>query len=272
MLMADNIKIIIGVILVLLLIVAFVFLTKPSSVVSGKPINELEKNDVLVFENKEYALMNKTQNKNDDSFVDLGMLDSEDKPVSVTLDDTAIVPVKIEIAWYDFTPIPSVPPTPNLPSPTPVTVPIPTPPAAPNVTPPTPPNVSVPTPPNVTTPPQPTPPNATPPTPPMPIPPNATTPPPPPPVPIVITPPTPLPAHCSDSTWNGDESDLDCGGSCPGCLSSGMYNYCWDNSDCQSGNCDISIAQRPLPPGQTIATLRALAGQTWIIPYQGQCR
>jgi hypothetical protein len=88
---------------------------------------------------------------------------------------------------------------------------------------------------------------------------------------VIITPPTPAPAHCSDSTWNGDESDLDCGGSCSQCLSSGMYTYCWDNTDCASGKCDTSIAQRPLPSGHTISSLRALAGQVWIIPYQGQC-
>jgi hypothetical protein len=80
------------------------------------------------------------------------------------------------------------------------------------------------------------------------------------------------PATCYDSLWNVNESDLDCGGSCPQCLSSGIYTACWDNSDCASGNCDISGAQRPLPPSQTTQTMRSLAGQGWVIPYQGTCR
>jgi hypothetical protein len=276
--MANHKKIIVGVVVVLLLIIAFLIISKPSSAITGKSIDQIQENDVLVFGDKEYTLKNKTTNAENESLIDLGLIDAQSLPVSVTLNKTDIVPVKVKIDWYDLTPVQNITPTPNLPvpspvtSPVPVTVPVPAPPnVSVNVTQPTPPNVSVPTPPNITTPPQPLPPNATPPTPPAPIPPNATTPPPPAPVPINITPPTPSPVHCTDSIWNGDESDLDCGGSCSKCLSSGMYTYCWDNNDCATGKCDRSIAQ-PLPPGYTISSLRALAGQAWIIPYQGQCK
>jgi len=104
--------------------------------------------------------------------------------------------------------------------------------------------------------------------------------------PPIITPPTtptptpptptptpgPYPPPCFDQMWNGDESDMDCGGICAPCLNTGIYTACWDNSDCISGNCDLTNAQRPLPAGYTIQTIRILAGQSWIIPYSGTCK
>src|SRR5947199_384120 len=40
---------------------------------------------------------------------------------------------------------------------------------------------------------------------------------------------------CGDGYWNGDEGDVDCGGSCtPRCLSG---QHCWVQSDCASGRC-----------------------------------
>jgi hypothetical protein len=39
---------------------------------------------------------------------------------------------------------------------------------------------------------------------------------------------------CSDEIRNGSETDVDCGGSCPGCVSG---DYCDDASDCLSGIC-----------------------------------
>ena len=39
---------------------------------------------------------------------------------------------------------------------------------------------------------------------------------------------------CFDKVKNGDETDVDCGGSCPGCI---VANTCSKNSDCVSGNC-----------------------------------
>ncbi len=96
--------------------------------------------------------------------------------------------------------------------------------------------------------------------------------------PTVPAPPEPYLPSCSNGVWDGDESDLDCGGSCPPCLSTGIYTACWENSDCLSGNCDMSGAQA-LPATDpstsktynTTAQIRVLAGQSWIFPYQGIC-
>ncbi|MFC1800811.1 hypothetical protein ACFLYT_02015 [Nanoarchaeota archaeon] len=87
------------------------------------------------------------------------------------------------------------------------------------------------------------------------------------------------PAHCSDIPWNVNESDLNCGGNCVSC-SPGFS--CWTSKDCANA-CDMTGAI-PLPPqppdtiidpntGQpyTINGLRELAGQAWIIKYQGTC-
>ncbi len=43
------------------------------------------------------------------------------------------------------------------------------------------------------------------------------------------------PPPCADGVKNGDETDIDCGGSCPGKCDSGMS--CIKNADCKSGNC-----------------------------------
>jgi len=276
--------------LVILFAVVYL-LTKPLYYITEKQAGMLEANDEIVIQEQPYFFQYRSDVPGDGSLVQLNLLDSEGEEVTVTVKETDPVPVKVEIDWWDVSPVPPPPPPSTIPAPVPaappppvpVEVPVPQPPNATNVTPPPPPtapNVSVPTPPNVTTPPPPTPPNATAPLPPAPVPPNATVPtppnatapPPPPPAPVNVTPPTPYPATCYDGTWNGDESDLDCGGSCPQCLSAGPYNYCWDNSDCASGNCDTTAALRPLPSGHTIQSIRQLAGQTWIIPYQGQCQ
>ncbi|MBW3010707.1 DUF4215 domain-containing protein [Candidatus Woesearchaeota archaeon] len=94
------------------------------------------------------------------------------------------------------------------------------------------------------------------------------------------TPPLPpppgggVPSHCTNTVWDGDESDLNCGGSCPACT---PPLSCWTNSDCTTNNCDFTNAMTPLPlnplTGQpyTIAEIQLLAGQSWIIPYQGVC-
>lgn len=40
---------------------------------------------------------------------------------------------------------------------------------------------------------------------------------------------------CSDDMLNGDEADVDCGGSCP--TKCGAGKYCFEDADCASGSC-----------------------------------
>ena len=49
--------------------------------------------------------------------------------------------------------------------------------------------------------------------------------------------------NCSDSVFNGDETDIDCGGSCP--LKCGTGNSCIGSTDCISGVCTSDICQAP---------------------------
>ena len=49
------------------------------------------------------------------------------------------------------------------------------------------------------------------------------------------------PAHCTNSVLDGDESDVDCGGSCVTC---GFLAKCNDNSDCATGACDRAQSLR----------------------------
>jgi hypothetical protein len=46
--------------------------------------------------------------------------------------------------------------------------------------------------------------------------------------------------HCGDGVQNGDEIDVDCGGSCGGCQ---VGQTCWIHADCASGNCFYGICQ-----------------------------
>ncbi|MBQ9394137.1 MAG: lamin tail domain-containing protein [Proteobacteria bacterium] len=47
-------------------------------------------------------------------------------------------------------------------------------------------------------------------------------------------------ASCSDTKKNGDETDVDCGGSCDKCANK---KHCSKNSDCLSDNCDNGICK-----------------------------
>ena len=49
--------------------------------------------------------------------------------------------------------------------------------------------------------------------------------------------------HCNDGYWNGDEGDVDCGGSCDVDCQTGQH--CWLDGDCASGTCINSICQEP---------------------------
>jgi cathepsin B len=51
--------------------------------------------------------------------------------------------------------------------------------------------------------------------------------------------PTPT-HHCEDGIVNDDETDVDCGGSCPGC---GAGLGCYADGDCSSGSCERSMVQ-----------------------------
>ena len=44
--------------------------------------------------------------------------------------------------------------------------------------------------------------------------------------------------HCGDGNWNGDEGDVDCGGSCGALCQIGQH--CWVNFDCASGHCGVN--------------------------------
>ena len=46
-----------------------------------------------------------------------------------------------------------------------------------------------------------------------------------------------LPAHCTDGALSGDETEIDCGGSCEPCTQIGVT--CQENSDCASGLCSL---------------------------------
>lgn len=92
--------------------------------------------------------------------------------------------------------------------------------------------------------------------------------------PTTTTTTTTLPAYCSNTAWDGDESDQlsanqGCGGSCNKC-SAGYY--CWANSDCSSSNCyfDAATIQKrntAVPP--ILSTYRSTSPAD--IQYQGVC-
>ena len=51
-------------------------------------------------------------------------------------------------------------------------------------------------------------------------------------------------ATCDDGALNGDESDIDCGGSCAACADGQLCN---DGPDCSSGNCEAGTCAPPDP-------------------------
>jgi len=93
--------------------------------------------------------------------------------------------------------------------------------------------------------------------------------------------PTGLEAHCTNNQWDGDESDIDCGGSCNPCPPPGKpeHKSCWVNTDCKTGKCDLGKAQQRLPATDPISgkkyysplELQKMAGETWMLPWQGKC-
>lgn len=96
------------------------------------------------------------------------------------------------------------------------------------------------------------------------------------PTPPNVTPtPGPYLPQCSNGQWDGDESDMDCGGSCAPCLSGSYYNACWENTDCATNNCVGTMFLPVLYKGVTYTdynSIRILAGDTGIIQFQGICQ
>jgi hypothetical protein len=102
----------------------------------------------------------------------------------------------------------------------------------------------------------------------------------------------PTPGHCIDTTKTGDESDIDCGGSCPLC---GTSKNCTASTDCASGyckkengtnTCDFptlaptaspTLAPTPVPTtgtptkGPTLAPTAAPAPGGLVCQYNFQC-
>jgi hypothetical protein len=48
-------------------------------------------------------------------------------------------------------------------------------------------------------------------------------------------------SHCGDGHWDGDEGDVDCGGSCAAQCQTGQH--CWVSLDCASGRCVNHVCQ-----------------------------
>ena len=283
--MSKAWKIPVLIVLLVILALSVFMLLRPEYEITAKQAGDLEKDDEVVAEGLSYFFQNRTPALGNTPLIKLTFLDSNGRLATINTEPTTLLAVKVPVPFWTI--MPASPPPPRA-APVPIPVPVPPPASAPV---PAPPNVNVPAPPNITPTVPPSPPNATLPLPPQPNATNAT------PAPSAVCgngvveateqcepPNTPscnancmnvIPAYppsCYDSAWNGNESDMDCGGSCPKCLNTGIYTSCWDNSDCASSNCDISGAQRPLPSRHTIQSIRQLAGQGWIIPYEGTCR
>ncbi len=58
------------------------------------------------------------------------------------------------------------------------------------------------------------------------------------------------PASCTDSTLDSDETDVDCGGSCPPCA---LNLACLGPADCQTGVCAAAHCAMPANPCGTFA-------------------
>lgn len=80
---------------------------------------------------------------------------------------------------------------------------------------------------------------------------------------------TTLPSHCSSNVWDGDEADLDCGGSCNKCSDT---SSCWDNSDCSSSTCYFDSATLAKRSSAGIQPGQRLSPTTSNIQYQGVCQ
>lgn len=68
----------------------------------------------------------------------------------------------------------------------------------------------------------------------------------------------PLPGDCTDGTQNGDETDVDCGGSCDPCTNGSM---CAGGGDCQSERCEDGSCSSPPGTHPDIVRVESVAGR-----------
>jgi hypothetical protein len=66
-------------------------------------------------------------------------------------------------------------------------------------------------------------------------------------------PPPPPPATCLDGSKNGDETDVDCGGSCARC---GLLKQCRQWDDCITGNCLERVCRACVDDAECFGTCR----------------
>ena len=68
------------------------------------------------------------------------------------------------------------------------------------------------------------------------------------------------PPHCSNDVQDGDESAIDCGGSCPGC---GLAEACYRDADCASDNCSNAHCAPLVELGETEARFAYIPAGTF---------
>ena len=71
-----------------------------------------------------------------------------------------------------------------------------------------------------------------------------------------------LEATCDDEVQNQDETDVDCGGSCPGCL---LGQSCQEDSDCAQGQCEGDICVRARSSDGLIALYTFIEGDGGVV-------
>ena len=81
--------------------------------------------------------------------------------------------------------------------------------------------------------------------------------------------PTPRAANCKDKMQNGDETDVDCGGStCPTCADS---KKCKTNTDCTSGLCDTSVTPNVCKAAPSHCSDNTKSGDETDVDCGGSC-
>ncbi|MDP4012134.1 MAG: hypothetical protein Q8R00_00815 [Candidatus Nanoarchaeia archaeon] len=83
-----------------------------------------------------------------------------------------------------------------------------------------------------------------------------------------------LPLHCSDNALDGDESDVDCGGSCSPCPNPNYpgTDSCWTNSDCASNYCFFNTQTTSVRQAAGIQPGQTMYPSLFYTQYQGVCQ